>query len=467
MSAFHRMVTYLHLYEHNTKGRNTGFAKIAKKGNTCLVEIHMKNTGYSISPIPVYFYAQKEQGFQGILLGNMSLVRGNGDFKAALEERDLSGSGYTLEDIKGIFLPVSDETMFVSQWDNDPFVRERFTPLPLPEDTGEKPDGEQILPHASPTSGNSMAAENPNQPIHTDPLEASRLTAAHTHAENPAAEAPSASAFPMQSDASTDAAPQTSHGMAVPSQANTDSPTDDGNDISQNPASAEPSHGSHTPQANAGPSHGSHTPQANAEPPSPAKAPPAADGTKNTLEATEALPKRSRTSYRNPFALPRFMPPWQQEAIQRQRSKNKGASAPPPAGKQTPEPSAPQAPPAEEWAVKWQFILEHYPVMTPFAGDETTLCVRLDLKDIRLLPKKYWYLGNNSFLLHGFFNYRYLILGMAEKSGSKKWFLGIPGVFQNPERVMATLFGFPGFRNEKSAPINTGEFGYWFRYLDE
>ena len=108
MSAFHRMVTYLHLYEHNTKGRNTGFAKIAKKGNTCLVEIHMKNTGYSISPIPVYFYAQKEQGFQGILLGNMSLVRGNGDFKAALEERDLSGSGYTLEDIKGIFLPVSD-----------------------------------------------------------------------------------------------------------------------------------------------------------------------------------------------------------------------------------------------------------------------------------------------------------------------------------------------------------------------
>ena len=120
----------------------------------------------------------------------------------------------------------------------------------------------------------------------------------------------------------------------------------------------------------------------------------------------------------------------------------------------------------ENWEQKWKFILENYPVMTPFAGDESTICVRLELKDIRLLPKPYWYLGNNSFLLHGFFNYRYLILGAVEKSEKKRWFIGIPGVYQNPERVMAALFGFPEFRNEKSVPVNTGEFGYWYRYLN-
>ena len=32
---------------------------------------------------------------------------------------------------------------------------------------------------------------------------------------------------------------------------------------------------------------------------------------------------------------------------------------------------------------------------------------------------------------------------------------------------MAALFGFPEFRREKPAPINTGEFGYWYRYLNE
>ncbi len=135
----------------------------------------------------------------------------------------------------------------------------------------------------------------------------------------------------------------------------------------------------------------------------------------------------------------------------------------------TPFPSQPEQEPEtlpENWEQKWKFILENYPVMTPFAGDEDTICVRLELKDIRLLPRPYWYLGNNSFLLHGFFNYRYLILGAMEKSGKKRWFLGIPGIYQNPERVMATLFGFPEFRNEKSAPVNTGEFGYWFRYLN-
>jgi len=105
--------------------------------------------------------------------------------------------------------------------------------------------------------------------------------------------------------------------------------------------------------------------------------------------------------------------------------------------------------------------------MSPFSGDENTLCVRLELKDIRQLPKQFWYFGNNSFLLHGFFNYRYIILGMTEEFGVKKWFIGIPGVFQNPERVMAALFGFPEFRSEKPSSINTGQFGYWYRYLNE
>lgn len=68
--------------------------------------------------------------------------------------------------------------------------------------------------------------------------------------------------------------------------------------------------------------------------------------------------------------------------------------------------------------------------------------VQIELKDIRELPRQYWYLGNNSFLLHGFFNYRYLLLG---KLPNEKWFLGVPGVYQKQERVMAAIFGFPGF----------------------
>ncbi len=51
-------------------------------------------------------------------------------------------------------------------------------------------------------------------------------------------------------------------------------------------------------------------------------------------------------------------------------------------------------------------------------------CVRIELKDLRELPRKYWYLGNNSFFAARIFNYRYLVLGKLEED---KWFIGVPG----------------------------------------
>lgn len=94
----------------------------------------------------------------------------------------------------------------------------------------------------------------------------------------------------------------------------------------------------------------------------------------------------------------------------------------------------------------------------------------MELKNLRELPKRYWYLGNNSFLLHGFFNYRYIIIGSIEE---ERWFIGIPGIYQHQERVMAAIFGFPEFiptavageRVNGEEPIN--HFGYWYRFIEE
>ena len=173
-------------------------------------------------------------------------------------------------------------------------------------------------------------------------------------------------------------------------------------------------------------------------------------GTKDALKAVEALPitERKPAAFHTVSRTPRNAKTSPTSEPDKDNSQQKSESS-------------------EDWRLRWRFILENYPVMTPFSGDENTLCVRLELKDIRQLPKQFWYFGNNSFLLHGFFNYRYIILGMTEEFGVKKWFIGIPGVFQNPERVMAALFGFPEFRSEKPSSINTGQFGYWYRYLNE
>ena len=100
-----------------------------------------------------------------------------------------------------------------------------------------------------------------------------------------------------------------------------------------------------------------------------------------------------------------------------------------------------------------------YPYFT-LPEDKNVECVRIELKDLRELPRKYWYLGNNSFLLHGFFNYRYLVLGKLEED---KWFIGVPGIYQQQERVMAAIFGFPEFMTTD----HINQFGYWYHTLDE
>ena len=65
------------------------------------------------------------------------------------------------------------------------------------------------------------------------------------------------------------------------------------------------------------------------------------------------------------------------------------------------------------WVDTWERFKNTYPYFT-LPEDKNVECVRIELKDLRELPRKYWYLGNNSFLLHGFFNYRYLVLGKLE-----------------------------------------------------
>ena len=87
---------------------------------------------------------------------------------------------------------------------------------------------------------------------------------------------------------------------------------------------------------------------------------------------------------------------------------------------------------------------------------------RIDMNGIRTLPKKNWYLCNNSFLLHGFYNYHYLIVKEKECEGQKRQYLGVPGFYARQERIMAMMFGFPEFEAEKETePVEEGTFGYW------
>lgn len=80
------------------------------------------------------------------------------------------------------------------------------------------------------------------------------------------------------------------------------------------------------------------------------------------------------------------------------------------------------------------------------ASQELVSYQKMELHAIRNLPSPNWYLCNNRFLVHGFYNYGYIILKKEMEGSVEKAYLGVPGVYEKPEMVMALLFGFPEFQ---------------------
>ena len=83
------------------------------------------------------------------------------------------------------------------------------------------------------------------------------------------------------------------------------------------------------------------------------------------------------------------------------------------------------------------------------APTEEKLCPptykRIAITDIRSLPSRNWHLCNNSFLVHGFFCYHYLVLKTVNAPDGTQIYLGVPGIYASQERMMALLFGFNDF----------------------
>lgn len=94
---------------------------------------------------------------------------------------------------------------------------------------------------------------------------------------------------------------------------------------------------------------------------------------------------------------------------------------------------------------------------------------KIQRQELSRLPRKEWRIANNSFLLHGFYNYHHLLY--IEEDGNI-W-VGVPGIFHEKEQEAAKAFGFPEFRRLLDNQIELSEnekntyedFGYWCRQI--
>lgn len=102
---------------------------------------------------------------------------------------------------------------------------------------------------------------------------------------------------------------------------------------------------------------------------------------------------------------------------------------------------------------KWQQLCKMYPVIHPLKNELDFLSI--SPKDFVIFSKEFQKLVHNNFLLHGFYNYRHLILGKYDKN----YYLGVPGTYHEREAVVSEMFGFTNF--ESVDQKETGAFGYY------
>ncbi len=105
---------------------------------------------------------------------------------------------------------------------------------------------------------------------------------------------------------------------------------------------------------------------------------------------------------------------------------------------------------------KWQQLLKSYKQVHPYGDDR--LYISIEPKDFIIMSSEYQHLAHNSFLLHGFYNYRHIILGMENES----FYLGVPGVFYEREKMVAMMFGFEAFECQGGIAEN-GKNGYYLK----
>ena len=93
-------------------------------------------------------------------------------------------------------------------------------------------------------------------------------------------------------------------------------------------------------------------------------------------------------------------------------------------------------------------------------------CIEVTPQMLSKLPLKDKEIINNSFLIHGYYNFHHLLFGrVCDNENNTNYFIGVPGMYCNRERYMASMFGFCNFKKSHRSDYNNPYFGYWYQEI--
>lgn len=451
MSAYHRLISYIYAYEGGIKGKNTGFAKLETRGTSCRIQVSVRRVFAGGSPIGVYLLAGQEE----IRIGTLFVRGGNGEFRAVVNCENIEGSGCNMEECCGLTLHETDSAWraYTTIWED---AVAHAAEVELADVTAEKVREQE----AEKEGATRKLAENVSGEVNSASVGKEKLDEASELTRSGEMESQDTSTETEKKEAVN--INETDFGISQPQPEK----LEDSNleifedtetmevvpDISETSDHQEAEVVQETQTETPQESFQESTQEVQTETPK-------ESFQESYQEAqTEARRKDSQESTREvrKEALP-DSPPDHQEAFQPGSQNQK-----------QPQPDSSKEFPKEDPAeTLWDRLRVTYPKVTAFECADGCEILVIKPQDIGLLPRENWVYGNNSFLLHGYYNYRYLILARLGKPGERgRYILGVPGHYGNNEKYMAAMFGFDRFVRSTRQPPRDSRFGYWYTDLN-
>ena len=435
MSAYHRLISYIYAYEGGIKGKNTGFAKLETRGTSCRIQVSVRRVFAGGSPIGVYLLAGQEE----IRIGTLFVRGGNGEFRAVVNCENIEGSGCNMEECCGLTLHETDSAWraYTTIWED---AVAHAAEVELADVTAEKVREQE----AEKEEATRKLAENVSGEVNSASVGKEKLDEASELTRSGEMESQDTSTETEKKEAVN--INETDFGISQPqSEKLEDSNLEIFEDTETMEAVPDISETSDHQEVEIVQEAQTETPQESFQ-------------ESNQEAQTEARRKDSQESTREvrKEALP-DSPPDHQEAFQPGSQNQK-----------QPQPDSSKEFPKEDPAESlWNRLRAAYPKVTAFECADGCEILVIKPQDIGLLPRENWVYGNNSFLLHGYYNYRYLILARLGKSGERgRYILGVPGHYGNNEKYMAAMFGFDRFVRSTRQPPRDSRFGYWYTDLN-
>lgn len=129
MSEYNRFVSYMYVYENNTKVSNNGFVRVETKDHRCFIYIHMKNLFTDAGqPLKVYMVRRHNQLLEGIFLGDMNTQKQPAEFFYQTTPDNIEHSGTRLTNMAGIIVFGENGKQYGTCWDDDNLDMNTFVP---------------------------------------------------------------------------------------------------------------------------------------------------------------------------------------------------------------------------------------------------------------------------------------------------------------------------------------------------